>query len=272
MDSQPQAPCDLPLPPRAAGAGGMAVFLDVDGTLLDLSETPDGVHVPKDLISLLGRVHDALHGALALVSGRTVENLDTLFRPLVLPAAGLHGLEVRIRADAAIEGHALADELTREKDILFREFGDAPGVLIEDKGPCLALHYRRNLEMKAPLEAAAGRALDRLGSGFQMIAGNMVFELKPAAAHKGSAVRAFMETGAFRGRRPVMLGDDVTDEDAFDAVNALDGVSVCVGGRRPTRATHELGSVAAVHDWLTSLCGAAPSRSHEHLMRTARPE
>lgn len=261
MDAEPHSPTDLPPPPTAMGAGGLALFLDVDGTLLEISETPDGVWVPTNLIALLGRTHDALAGALALVSGRSIEDLDRLFRPLILPAAGLHGLEIRSRVDAPVTGLDLADDLAQEKDRLIAEFVDAPGIVIEDKGPCLALHYRRNPDLKAPLQAAVEGALGRLGAGFQFIAGNMVFELKPAAANKGSAVSTFMATGAFRGRRPVMVGDDVTDEDAFAVVNDMDGLAVCVGGRRPTAARHGLADVGRVHAWLQDICGATPSRS-----------
>ena len=261
MDAEPHSTTDLPPPPTAVGAGGLALFLDVDGTLLEISETPDSVWVSSNLIALLRRAHDTLGGALALVSGRSVEDLDRLFRPLILPAAGLHGLEIRPRVEAAVTGHELADDLAQEKDRLIAQFIDAPGIVIEDKGPCLALHYRRNPDLKAPLQAAAEEALGRLGGGFQIIAGNMVFELKPAAANKGSAVRAFMATGAFRGRRPVMIGDDVTDEDAFGVVNDMDVLAVCVGGRRPTAARHGLADVGQVHAWLQDICGATPSRT-----------
>jgi trehalose 6-phosphate phosphatase len=186
---------------------------------------------------------------MALISGRTIENLDQLFSPLKLPAAGLHGLE---RRDAGGCLHVLGEARALEhlRSPLARLADANEGVLLEDKSRAIAIHYRR-----APNKAAGIRHqvedLVRPSSGnLEVIHGKMVSEIKPRHADKGSAIRAFMSEAPFAGRVPVFLGDDVTDEDGFVAVNALKGHTIHVGDAVPTAAHYRLSSVDEVIDWL----------------------
>jgi trehalose 6-phosphate phosphatase len=230
-----------------------ALFLDVDGTLLELADTPDAVRVPSSLVHLLGVLDRALAGAVALVSGRTLDDLDRLFQPLRLAAAGVHGAERR-RGDGGVDRvpvDAAALDAVRQA---FRRFAALhAGTLVEDKGFGVTLHYRL-----APALADEARRLGRewaakIGDDFQLLEGKMVVELRARAATKGTALRQFLAAPPFAGRRPVYIGDDVTDEDAFAVVNELGGISVQVGDRQPTGARFRLPDVGTVHAWLTGV-------------------
>ena len=237
--------------PSPVFARDIALFLDVDGTLLELAERPDAVAPHKTLPSVLRRLESALCGALALISGRTIDDLDRIFAPLRLPAAGQHGLE---RRDAARTLHrvdatdALDDLRTPLRDFV----GEHEGLLLEDKGSALALHYRQ-----APtLERAVLSYIDALTADhdeLHYLAGKMVFEIKSRAVDKGVAIGCFMAEAPFAGRLPVFLGDDVTDEDGFRFVNAHDGCSIRVVGPHRSAARFALANVAAVLDWLEAL-------------------
>jgi trehalose 6-phosphate phosphatase len=229
-----------------------ALFLDVDGTLLHFAQTPDAVVVSEQLRAALGRIAPLLDHALALISGRPIAELDRLFAPLRLPVAGLHGLE---RRDAAGRLHLLADDegLNELRDPLAAFAARCPGVLLEDKGRALALHYRQAPEAEAEARRLVGRLVAAGGGGLRMLDGKMVLEIKPDASHKGDAIAAFMREPPFAGRCPVFAGDDVTDEDGFEVVNELGGVSVLVDGGRETAASHRLDDVGAVLDWLSAL-------------------
>jgi trehalose 6-phosphate phosphatase len=236
-------------------AADWALFLDVDGTLLDIAETPDAVEVSDHLRAVLGRVAPLLGGALALISGRPIAQLDRLFAPLSLPAAGLHGLEHR---DAAGRTRILGEpEMLDGLRTALEDFAaDHAGAMLEDKGRALALHYRRAPES----EAAARELVAQVTAGrereLRVVDGKMVLEIKPRLADKGAAVELFMAEVPFAGRRPVFIGDDVTDEDAFAVVNRLGGHSIRVGELAGTSARHTLPDVEAVVDWLEALPGA----------------
>jgi trehalose 6-phosphate phosphatase len=206
------------------------LFLDVDGTLLDIAPAPDAVHVSDALRVLLERTCAALDGAVALVSGRPIAAVDALFAPLRCPVAGLHGLE---RRDAAGRLHvaAVADDsaFMSARDELAAIAAATPGTLFEDKGAAVALHWRAVPEREVELRHRLRPLAKALGSGHQALEGRRVFEIKPATATKGSAVRAFLAEPPFRGRRPIFVGDDVTDLDGFAVVEDLGGVSVAVG-------------------------------------------
>ena len=242
-----------------------ALLLDVDGTLLPIAETPDGVLGSAQLCGILSRLAPALGGALALISGRSIENLDRLFAPLTLAAAGLHGLE---RRDAAGRLHLLgeAEALDHLRAPLAELAEEHPGLLLEDKGRALALHYRKAPDQKARLEGRVAALLAGSQDSLRLIHGKMVLEIKPRHADKGSAVRAFMAEAPFDGRTPVFLGDDITDEDGFRAVNALGGLSIHVGLVVATEARYRLADVEQVWLWLGTLAdglgapreGAAP--------------
>lgn len=245
------------LPPPPPIDDSHALFLDVDGTLLEFAPRPDAVRVPAPLRQALDNLYRRLDGALALVSGRSLQTLDILLAPPVLPASGLHGLERR-HGEA---GHgapepppALARVLTEAVKVAARH----PGAVVEDKGSAIALHWRAAPHASAELRAFAHAALPRL-PGYRLQPGNDVLELRPAGhqghrADKGAAILAFMQEAPFAGRRPVFAGDDITDEAGFAAVNLHDGVSVLVGPQRETAAHFALAGPAEVHAWL----GAAP--------------
>lgn len=234
------------LPPPPTPTYDWALFLDVDGTLLDFASSPDGVHVPADLIEDLRRLHKALDGALALVSGRRVEAIDALFAPLQLPAIGLHGLQ---RHNGGRDDHApphqFASVLAAARDLAAKY----PGALVEDKGIAIALHWRNAPAAEEPLHEFASSALIEL-PGYCLQPGSDVLELRPDGHDKGDAIASLMETGSFRERIPVFIGDDLTDEYGFDAVNARHGISVLVGTRGNTAATYGLHDPPAVRAWL----------------------
>lgn len=255
--SSPAAPPAgiVPLPELPASVDRLALFLDVDGTLLEIAPTPDAVTVPTGLVPLLGGVARRLDGALALLSGRPLAELDTLLAPLRPAAAGVHGAELR-RADGEIVRAAPAPPLDpavrRSLAVLL---ADLPGVRIEDKGSAVACHYRAAPEAEPRVKAAALAVL-RAEPGLAILEGRMVVELRREGADKGRALRALMEAPPFAGRLPVAVGDDVTDLDAFRAAEALGGCGLAVGRTlAPTRACVFDGP-AAVQAWLGRLAAA----------------
>ena len=205
------------------------LFLDVDGTLLDIAPTPDGVSVDASLQELLAGARESLGGAVALVSGRSLAQLDALFAPTRWAAAGQHGLERRDATGrvhrARLDHAALADA----RLAMAAAAQGAPGSVLEDKGAALALHYRLAPAFEHQLRREVSMIAGRLGESFHVQEGRRVLELKPAAATKADAIRAFMEEPPFRGRRPVFVGDDLTDLDGFAVVERLGGVSIAVG-------------------------------------------
>lgn len=231
-----------------APADDWALFLDVDGCLLDLAAAPDAVTVPAALPAALATLARRLQGALALVSGRPIAGIDALFAPLRLPAAGLHGLELRSgdRLRPAPAAPAALAGIRDEASMLARRY---PGVIVEDKGAALGLHWRAAPPARTALRAFAEAALPRL-PGYRLQHGDQVVELRPAAGDKGSAIAALLEAPPFRGRVPVFAGDDQTDESGFAVVNARGGLSVLVGAREPSAAHYALRDPAAVRAWL----------------------
>jgi trehalose 6-phosphate phosphatase len=235
-----------PLPSPPLVAPDWALFLDVDGTLLDFADTPGGVRVPAQLPATLAALHRHLDGALALVSGRALAQLDALFAPLVLPAAGLHGLELR---NSGLHAHprpvALDGVLAAARGLAAKY----PGALIEDKGIALALHWRAAPAAEEPLHEFASSALIEL-PGYHLQPGNGVVELRPDGRHKGEAVLALLASPPFQGRRPVFVGDDITDENGFAAVACHGGFGVLVGQRQPSAARYALHDPSQVLAWL----------------------
>lgn len=246
------APLALPAPPPVQAH--WALFLDVDGCLLDFADRPEDVDVPAGLADALSRLARGLDGALAFVSGRRIEQLDALFAPLRIPAAGLHGLELREHADRVHVPDAAPEELRRVREAAEQVAQAHPGARVEDKDIALALHWRAAPAARSALEALAAAALVHL-PGYRLQHGNCVVELRPAHGDKGSAVRRLMELAPFAGRVPVYAGDDLTDEDGFSAANHLGGLSVRVGDRQPSLATHTLADTAALRRWIAE--GAA---------------
>ena len=196
--------------------------------------------VEDALRAAMRAAREALQGAIALVSGREIAALDALFAPQRWPAAGLHGLERRDAAGClhlqAIEGRRLDPARESLRDVVAR----APGALLEDKGHALALHYRNAPEREPELRRAMQGVAAGLAPDFTVLEGKCVLELKPSAATKADAVREFLREAPFAGRRPIYVGDDVTDLDGFAAVEQAGGLSVAVGDR--VRAQRHLGS------------------------------
>lgn len=230
--------------------GSDALFLDVDGTLLQIAQHPDAVRLPAGLLTTLERLTRSFGGALALISGRSIDNLDALFAPLRLPCAGVHGLERR-GANAVIHRDDAAILLAPLHPPLAAFVRKHAGLLLEDKGQSLALHFRNAPDCATEAEALLRELIGTDASPLELRRGKMVLEVVPGSADKGTAIAAFMQEPPFAGRRPVFIGDDVTDEDGFAVVNALNGLSVRVGDAdAPTEALHRLPDEAAVFAWL----------------------
>ena len=246
----------LPAPELPEPGDSWACFLDVDGTLLELALSPEAVTVPSSLVPRLERLRTLLGGALALVSGRPLSGIDRLFAPLRLPAAGVHGAELRLN-DGSIRHVALDTARLDPVRYAFDRFAGAhEGTLVEDKQFAVTLHFRRRPDLASEVRQLGASLTADLGDEFQVLEGKMVLEIRPAAATKGSAVDAFLQKKPFVGRRPVYLGDDRTDEDAFRVVNDAGGVSVAVGMADATTARTRLADVTAVHRWLDAVATA----------------
>jgi trehalose 6-phosphate phosphatase len=236
------------------------LFLDVDGTLIELTDTPFDAHVSEELKSTLHQVSERLGGALALVSGRSIEYLDLLFAPLRLPSAGLHGVERR-KASGAMHGASFHDgQLDRARVALEDLVRSHPGTLLEDKGRTLAIHYRQAPQFEAQLRESVTAITAALGTNYHIQGGNMMFEIKPRGFNKGGAIRAFLQEPPFSGRTPVFLGDDLTDVDGFRVVEAQGGISIGVGDR--VQGLCRLEDPAAVRTWLEAIAALVDSH-HE---------
>lgn len=229
----------------------LALFLDVDGTLVEIADKPDAVHVRDDVPELLNDLFSLLDGAVALLSGRSIQNIDSLLPGARLPTAGIHGLEFR-NANGHTESQEPPDSLHGVKQTLKALSEAHQGILLEDKGRSIAVHYRQapsigNLILDRVENAVAG------ARDLTCLRGKMVVEVKSAAANKGTALRKFMSAQPFAGRRPLVIGDDITDEAAFAAANELAGVSVCVGSRENTEANFVIRDVTSTLEWLSGL-------------------
>jgi trehalose 6-phosphate phosphatase len=252
----PRLKSDAAVPLDLHDLNGMALLLDVDGTLLDIAPTPNEVVVPHELPKILSRVRDRLEGALALVSGRTIGEIDNFFAPLQLVAIGGHGAEMRpVSGGPVIAGRAGpidAEFKERLNEIAERH----PGVLVEDKGYSLALHYRKAPRQGVGLIHDVKHAHEAWGDqSIELLTGKAVLELKFAGFNKGTAVRQLMTYPPFAGRRPVFVGDDHTDEDAFKAMPEFDGLSMSVGRKLPG-IDRVFAGPADVRNWLGLLAAA----------------
>ena len=245
----------LPRPPADLVTSATALFLDADGTLLAFADDPDGVVVPDGMLDTLDALHDALGGALALVSGRAIASLDGIFGRPHWPAAGQHGLERRNADGTTTTVPVDAGELSRLREAVHAVAAGMPGVRVEDKSWSVALHCRERPEYSAELERVAPAIAARF-AGFELQPGSYVYEFKPRGMDKGVAVAAFLDAEPFMGRHPVYLGDDLTDEHAFAMVNDRGGASVRIGARTPSSAVFTLSSPADVHAWLNSVKAA----------------
>ena len=224
------------------------LFLDVDGTLIELTDSPLDTFADSELKTLLGHVAERLGGALALVSGRSIDYLDALFAPLRLPAAGLHGVERR-KASGQMHGASFVDtQLTQARAALTALVQAHPGTFVEDKGRTLAVHFRMAPQREAAVRQALTAIAKPLGSNYHIQEGNMVLEIKPRGFTKATAIKAFMAEPPFSGRKPVFVGDDLTDQDGFRMVEDQGGISIAVGDR--VHGQYRLENAAAVREWL----------------------
>jgi trehalose 6-phosphate phosphatase len=237
---------------------GWAFFIDIDGTLIDIAQSPEAVHVPPWLPTALERLSERLGGALALVSGRAIAGIDALFAPAQLAAAGLHGDELRL-PDGSAETEPPPPAIAKLRPRLAALAAGWPGAFFEDKGSAIAVHYRGNPEAGPAIIAAIDGMIADVANELSAQPGKMVVEVKPARAGKDKAVRRLMAEAPFAGRRPLVLGDDLTDETMFRAANDLGGVAIRVGhGDRPTAAAYQLPDPAAVREWIAELAETVP--------------
>jgi trehalose 6-phosphate phosphatase len=227
------------------------LFLDVDGTLLELAATPHSVVVEPALLGLLQRLRRAARGAVALVSGRTIADLDRLFGGSDYPAAGMHGCERRDARGELYVAPVAIEQLADVRAGLRRLVETHAGLLLEDKGAGLALHFLQAPQLEHQLRAEVALLAAPLVPRFTVLDGHAVLEVKPAAHTKDSAVTAFMEEAPFRGRVPIFIGDDVTDYGGFAAVRRHDGLAIAVGPR--VKSEWWLPGPRAVHTWLENL-------------------
>jgi trehalose 6-phosphate phosphatase len=231
--------------------GNSALFLDIDGTLLDLARTPDQVVVPNDLQQTLTRLHAELQGALAFISGRSLIAIDRLFAPLRTAAIGCHGAEIRGH-DGKVQ--TLAAPIPDSVRRLFRELARRhPGILLEDKLYALALHYRLAPEARTSLLAALENEADHLAAeNIQLSRGKSVIEARPLGIDKGVGLSVLIAQKPFRGRRVLFGGDDITDQDVFKLLPRIGGTGFSVARHFPG-VDHVFASPRAVREWLTRL-------------------
>jgi trehalose 6-phosphate phosphatase len=206
-----------------------ALFLDFDGTLVDIAERPDAVATEPGLVEALAALRDRLGGAFAIVSGRPIAFLDHHLGEGAFDAAGLHGLERRlggIYQGCRPEDHPALRAGVAELQAMF---ADDPRIVLEDTGCAVAVHWRLAPERLSEARSAAGVLAETLGGAYRIQYGKAVAEILPAAAGKGRVIASFLDEAPYRGRQPVFAGDDLTDEHGFETVNARGGVSVRIG-------------------------------------------
>ena len=233
-----------------------ALFLDIDGTLLDIAERPDLVQVPPGLIGDLERVSASLGGALALVSGRAITWIDDAFRPLRLPVGGQQGSEIRLVKDGPVLTGAAANlEGVRAR---LRPLDGVEGIEVEDKGLAIAVHYRHARDRAASAKARIASVLAMLDADIEAIPGRLVYEVKPRGVNKGTAIARIADSPAFSRRVPVFFGDDRTDEYGFHEVLARGGIAVQVGPSQAPPGCLWIESPGETRRWLAGLFAYAP--------------
>ncbi|MBZ0210163.1 MAG: trehalose-phosphatase [Hyphomicrobium sp.] len=245
VDAKQQSPSEL----LAGDVRSYALFLDCDGTLLDIAPTPNEVRVPPGLVELLVRISKGLGGALAVLTGRQLAEIDTLLTPAKLVGAGVHGAELRTVSGGAIARVAstLPNSLVEE---VMRRTQKLPGIIAEPKGPGLAVHYRLAPHLKNALETELRGLLTQYADALVLCHGRKLFEIVPAGHSKGTALETIWALPGFSGRRPIMIGDDIGDVPAFLAARRLGGTGLRVAGEQFGHQDVELQSPARVIAWL----------------------
>jgi trehalose 6-phosphate phosphatase len=252
----PTAICARPGLPVLGDPQTYCIFLDFDGTLVEIADRPDDVRIDSATLRFLENLREATGRALALVSGRDIGVIDRLIHPLILPVAGVHGLQ---RRDAAGRLHSPAIDQSVVESIALEAaeaFRLEPGVAIEKKTGAVAIHFRLRPDFEKSCRAFVRRILSER-SDLHLIEGKMVCELRLSGSDKGAVVEAFLNERPFKGRTPIFAGDDATDEPAFAAVNALGGLSIKVGAG-PTVARYRVNTIPDLRAWLEGL--TAPGR------------
>jgi trehalose 6-phosphate phosphatase len=234
-----------------------ALFLDFDGTMVDIAPQPQAVHVPEFFLGVLQAAHQYLHGAVAVISGRPFAQIDAFLHPLQLPVAGVHGAERR-GADGQV--HLLdTHPLDHVEAVAISLATLHPGLLVENKRGSVALHYRQRPELEDLCLRAMQQAVDE-SPGLTLQRGKMVAEAKPGGASKGRAIEEFLAEPPFTGRTPVFIGDDATDEVGFSTVQRLGGIGIKVG-EGTTAASHHLPDPAALRRELAEALAARSTRT-----------
>lgn len=226
-----------------------AIFLNVDGTLINIAPTPQGIVAPRTLAPLLGQLFDVLNGAVAIISGRPISDVDRLLAPLRLPVAGGHGAEMRF--DVGGDTRPTADALDPSMIAAVLKLGEIdPGIIIEPKGTSIAVHYRLAGGHGGTIEQELRGILDRHPGGAELRMGRKVVEILPRHVSKGGALEAFMGLAAFDGRRPIMIGDDSTDQSAFETAEQFGGQGFRVAGEYFQPDDADFDSPTHVRQWL----------------------
>lgn len=236
-----------PTPPQSP----WCLFLDIDGTLLDIAPTPDAVEVDAALLNLLRRLERACDGAVALITGRPIAAVDALFAPLQLPVAGVHGFERRNAQGHYFRPGFVGAGLSHLRSEVKALTQSLHGVLLEDKGCAFAVHYRQAPNLEETIRLRLARLVSTALPAFELLDGDHVVEIKPVEHDKSTAIEAFMQEEPFSGRSPVFIGDDTTDLDGFAAMKRFNGLAIAVGSRIP--GERRLAGPRDVRAWLESL-------------------
>jgi trehalose 6-phosphate phosphatase len=242
----------------ALGEAPLALFLDVDGTLLDLAARPDEVVTPAGLVTTLAHAERKLSGALALISGRSIDDVDHLFAPLRLRASGVHGAEIRLDPEASITPTAAADLPPSLLAELRHAVEPFPGVFVENKRFSFTVHYRLAPSAERPLRSIVKQLVDSSSISVDIMDAHYAIEIKSPCFDKGGAIATFLSTSIFRGRTPIFVGDDTTDESGFALVSARGGFAYSVGRPRPG-AIGAFREPQAVRAWLAEFVARGSS-------------
>lgn len=249
-------PADTGHLPRATR--DWALFLDVDGTLLDIAPRPQEVFVPKNLRETLQRLRRQLDGAVAFVSGRPLEDIDRIFAPLKLPAVGGHGAEIRIDGEGHVKRHTRVAFDAAFKSQFYEVAKIGPGIIVEDKDYSIALHYRLAPQLGGKVMDAVAEIYERAGkNAFEILPGKSVVEIKPRGFNKGVGLKYLMRHAPFAGRRPIFVGDDTTDHAAFAVLPDFRGIGFSVGGIVPG-ASFNFDGPEDVRLWLRNMSRGVP--------------
>lgn len=235
----------------SACVGPVALFIDFDGTLVDIAPSPDAIEVPPSLLDRLGALDGTLDGALALVTGRMVADIEGFLPESQIVIAGSHGAEHRHRGSGTSMSPAHSVSAMALGDLLTTRFESDERILVERKPTGVAVHFRAAPERSDEVRTTVHRVLDAI-EGFEAIEGKMVIEARPSGTDKGKAIASLMDSEPFRSRTPMFIGDDVTDEDGFRTVNAMNGVSIKIGPG-PSQARFRLPDVPSVYRFLDLL-------------------